>query len=61
MAEELHENHSHFRIIFLFIHIIYLFLCTISQSAEEIDEIIVEANWREAKDLEEDSSVLILN
>ena len=52
-------EHSHFKISF-FYSFIFLFFAQ-SSLAEEIDEIIVEANWREAKVLEEDSSVIILS
>ena len=50
---------SHFNKSF-FYSFIFLFFAQ-SFLAEEIDEIIVEANWREAKVLEEDSSIIILS
>ena len=52
-------EHLHFKRSF-FYSFIFLFFFN-SSLAEEIDEIVVEANWREAKVVEEDSSVIILN
>ena len=52
-------EHIHFKRSF-FYSFIFLFFFN-SSLAEEIDEIVVEANWREAKVVEEDSSVIILN
>ena len=52
-------EHLHFKRSF-FYSFIFLFFFN-SSLAEEIDEIVVEANWREAKVIEEDSSVIILN
>ena len=52
-------EHTYYKKPFFFLFIFLLF--PQSSAAEEIDEIIIEANWREIKILEEDSSVIILS
>ena len=55
MAEELHAHQKNIFLLTFFI------LLSIDLSSNDIEEIIVKGSWRDAKVLEQSSSIAILN